>query len=67
MCESKVIIIKDGKKEEIMDEAAIVRDDGNIIIIEGIFGERKEVKGRIVEVDAERHLILISCDDRTPD
>ncbi len=67
MCESKVFIIKGGKKEKIMDEAVLVKDEGGTVIIGGLFGERKEVKGKIVEVDAERHEILISSDDRTQD
>ncbi len=67
MCESKVFIIKGGKKEKIMDEAMLVRDEGSVIIIGGLMGERKEVKGRIVEIDADKHEILISCDDRTQD
>jgi len=67
MCESRVFVINGGKKEKIMDEAVLVKDEGHTVIIEGLFGERKEVKGKIVEVDAERHEILISSDDRTQD
>ncbi|MEE8402276.1 MAG: CooT family nickel-binding protein [Candidatus Hydrothermarchaeaceae archaeon] len=67
MCESKVFIIKGGKKEKIMDEAVLVRDEGSVIIIGGLMGGRKEVKGRIVEIDADKHEILISSDDRTQD
>ena len=67
MCESAVFIIKDGKKEKIMDEAAFVKDDGQKIIIGGLFGEIKEVKGKIIEVNADRHEIIISSDDRTQD
>lgn len=67
MCESKVFVIKNGKKEKIMDEAVLVKDEGRKIIIRGLFGERKEVKGKIVEVDADGHEILISSDDRSQD
>jgi predicted RNA-binding protein len=65
MCESKVFIIKGGKKELVMDEASFVKDEGQKVIIGGLFGEIKEVIGKIIEVDADRHEILISCDDRT--
>lgn len=67
MCESKVFITRGGKREKIMDEAMLVRDEGSVIVISGLIGERKEVKGKIVEIDADKHEILISCDDRTQD
>lgn len=65
MCESKVFVVKGGKKEKIMDEAILVRDEGDRVVVGGLFGEKKEVKGRIIEVDADRHEITISSDDRT--
>ncbi len=67
MCEWRVVVIKEGKEEEVMEEASLIKDDGGTVIIEGTFKERIEVKGRIVEVDADRHLILISSDERTQD
>ncbi|MEE8403228.1 MAG: CooT family nickel-binding protein [Candidatus Hydrothermarchaeaceae archaeon] len=67
MCESKVFLIKDGKKEKVMDEASLVRVEGGMVVAIGLFGERKEVEGEIVEVDAERHEVVISGDDRTQD
>jgi predicted RNA-binding protein len=67
MCEWRVVVRKGGEEEEIMEEASLIKDDGSMIIVEGTFGQRKEVKGRIVEVDADRHEILISSDERTQD
>ena len=67
MCEWRVVVRKGGKEEEIMEEASLIKDDGGMIIVEGTFKERIEIKGRIVEVDADRHLILISSDERTQD
>ncbi len=64
MCESNVFIITGGRKEKLMDEAVMVKVDGQTVIVEGVFGERREVKGKIIEVDAEKHEILISSDDK---
>lgn len=65
MCESAVFVLKGGKKEKVMSEASFVKDDGQKVIVGGMFGEIKEVKGKIIEVDADRHEIIISSDDRT--
>lgn len=65
MCEWRVVVNRDGKEEEIMEVASLIRADGSTVIVEGTFGERKEVEGRIVEVDSDRHLIIISSDERT--
>ncbi len=60
MCESKVFLIEGGKKEKLMDEAVIVKDEGGKITLVGLLGERKEIKNaRIAGVDAEKHEIFI--------
>jgi len=65
MCEWRVVVIKGGKEEAVMEEASLIKDNGSTVTVEGTFKERIEVKGRIVEVDADRHLIIISSDERT--
>lgn len=67
MCEWRVVVISGGEEEEIMEEASLIKDNGNAVTVEGTFKERIEVKGKIVEVDADRHLIIISSDERTQD
>ncbi|MBI5253310.1 MAG: CooT family nickel-binding protein [Euryarchaeota archaeon] len=60
MCESKVFLIEGGKKEKLMDEAVIVKDEGGKITLTGLLGERKEIKNaRIAGVDAGKHEIFI--------
>jgi predicted RNA-binding protein len=65
MCEWRVIIKRGDNEEEIMEVASLIRTEGSAVIVEGTFGERKEVEGRIDEVDSDRHLIIISSDERT--
>lgn len=60
MCESKIFLIEGRKKEKIMDEAVLVKDEGSKLTLTGILGERKEIKNaRIAKVDAEKHEIFI--------
>jgi len=45
----------DGEQEELlMDEVVHIFVSGDEIIMEGIFGESKKAKGRLVEVDITR-------------
>jgi predicted RNA-binding protein len=60
MCESKVFLLEGGEKRRIMDDVIKVKSQANDIILIGLLGEIKEIKnGRIVEVDAERHEVIV--------
>jgi predicted RNA-binding protein len=51
MCELSVYAWKDGSKEKVMEGVIrLVPRDGKVLI-EGIFGESREVEGRLGEVD----------------
>jgi predicted RNA-binding protein len=51
MCELSVYAWKDGKKEMIMEGAVrLIPKDGKVLI-EGIFGESREIEGTLGEVD----------------
>jgi predicted RNA-binding protein len=67
MCEWNVFLVKSGEKERLMEGASFIKDDGKKIIVGGTFKETKEVQGKIVEIDSDRHEILISSDDRNQD
>lgn len=61
MCESSVYLVKEGSKEKIMDEAILIDDEGDKIVVVGILGERKEILGgKIVKMDMGKHEILIT-------
>ncbi len=60
MCESKVYLMEGGRKEKIADEAVIVREEGDGVVVLGLMGEKREIgKAHIVEVDARRHVVII--------
>ncbi len=61
MCESSVYLVKEGNKEKIMDEAILIDDEGDKLVVVGILGERKEILGgKIVKMDMGKHEILIT-------
>ena len=52
--------MKGGKKTKVMDEATLIKDDGGRLIVMDVLGKRKVIeKGRIAEVDADKHEIVI--------
>jgi predicted RNA-binding protein len=60
MCESSVFLMEGGERKKIMNEAVLIRDDGNKIIIIGLMGEKKEIeRARIAEVDVDRHEVVL--------
>ncbi len=51
MCELSVYALKGEAREKLMDGVVrLVMHDGKVLI-EGIFGDSKEVEGRLVEVN----------------
>lgn len=59
MCESAVFIEKEGERELLMEDVVRVVVDGETIKVTGILGERKDVKGRITEINLLKHTIVI--------
>jgi predicted RNA-binding protein len=51
MCELSVYAWKDGKKELVMESVVRLTPKDGKVLIEGIFGESREVSGRLGEVD----------------
>ncbi|HEC57043.1 MAG TPA: CooT family nickel-binding protein [Candidatus Syntrophoarchaeum butanivorans] len=60
MCESNVILEHDGSRELLMEEVVRILVEDDKIQLVGLLGERKEVKGRIKEVNLNRHEVIIS-------
>ncbi|MBE0516175.1 MAG: CooT family nickel-binding protein [Methanophagales archaeon] len=59
MCESSVFIEQERRRELLMEEVVHVEVDGEDITLTGILGERREIKGRIKEVNLMKHTIVI--------
>ncbi len=59
MCESTVYLIRNGEKELIMENVTFAAVDGADVVLSGLLGESKTVKGRITRIDSDRHEIII--------
>ena len=59
MCESKIIRVRDGEEEVIMEDVVRVEVDGDVIKLYGLLGEYKETKGKIVLMDMRSHRIVV--------
>ncbi|MHC1579290.1 MAG: CooT family nickel-binding protein [Candidatus Alkanophagales archaeon] len=62
MCESSVFLERDGSRELIMEEAVEVVAEGSNVRVIGLLGERREVRGRIKEVNLTKHQIVIAAE-----
>ncbi len=59
MCESKVIVIKNGKEKILMEDVVRIEVENEILKLYGLLGDVKEVKGRIVLMDLVGHKIFV--------
>ena len=59
MCESDVYRERNGKRELILKDASIIEVSGDKIRVSGIFGNSKEARGRIKEINLIKHYVLI--------
>lgn len=59
MCLSKAYIEKDNKKEFLMTEIALVKVEDGKVILKSLFGEKKEIKGTICEIDFTASLLKL--------
>lgn len=59
MCESSVVLEINGKMETLMEDVIHILIKGDNIELIGIFGERKNISGYIVDIDMNKHEILI--------
>lgn len=65
MCEAKVVLLKGDEREEIMQAALEVRDEGGKVVVVGMLGERKDVPGaRIQEINIHDHEVLLALEER---
>jgi len=59
MCESKVVLVKDGREEVVMSDVVRVEVDGEKLKLYGILGEQAEVEGKIVLIDMRSHKVVV--------
>lgn len=60
MCEANVYIInKDGKEELLLESVDKLIPNGNEILLENIFSERKMIRAKIREMELVSHKIIL--------
>jgi predicted RNA-binding protein len=63
MCEANAYLVKDGEESLIMESVDIVQpEEGGTWRLVSIFGEQKNVKARIKEMNLVNHRILFEED-----
>ncbi len=62
MCEINAILLRDDKRERIMDSVAKVLVEGNSVQLIGILGDRMTVQGSIKEINFSRSEAIILAD-----
>lgn len=62
MCESRVYLDSDGKRESIMNSVVVVRpeDDGSIFLA-NLLGEQKVVRAKVKEIKLLEHKIILEA------
>lgn len=58
MCESNAYLTKSGKEELLMKNVVDIRFEGEEILLRGLMGEEKRIKGRLKQADLLNHKII---------
>jgi len=59
MCEASAYLIRNGEEVLVMESVDILRPENGNIYLQGIFGDRQWVKGRIKEMNLVDHRIVL--------
>jgi predicted RNA-binding protein len=59
MCEANAYLAKEGGKELVLEDIMILRPEDNQIYLQNIFGEQKQIKARIKEMNLVDHQIIL--------
>jgi len=60
MCETKVFIEKNGKKEEILENVINIQSEEDGLLLKDLFGEQKLVKANIKYIDFMKHEMVLT-------
>ena len=59
MCEANVYVKNNGSEELLLESVDKVTPEEDMLILENIFGQKKMIKGKIVEMALVEHRIVI--------
>jgi len=58
MCESKVVLEREGQRETILDDVASIVRQGDEWVLTSLFGEKKTIRGVLAEMRLLDHEII---------
>jgi len=59
MCEANAYVKNNGSEELLLESVDKITPEDDMLVLENIFGQRKTVKGKIVEMALVEHRIVI--------
>jgi predicted RNA-binding protein len=59
MCEAVVFVVKDGEKEQVMENVVTVHPEGDKLLLTDLFGEQKLITASIDRIDLTGHEIIL--------
>ena len=59
MCEAVVFMVKNGDKQQIMDNVVTIQPDGERLLLTDLFGEQKLITATVETIDLLSHEIIL--------
>lgn len=59
MCEASAYVKNKDSEELLLESVDKITPEGDMLVLENIFGQRKMIKGKIVEMALVEHKIII--------
>ncbi len=59
MCEANAYLKNNGSEEILLESVDKITPEDDMLVLENIFGQRKTIKGKIVEMALVEHRIII--------
>ena len=59
MCEAIVFVVKDGVKQQVMENVVTVHPEGDKLLLTDLFGEQKLITASIEKIDLTGHEIVL--------
>jgi len=59
MCEANAYVKNNGSEEFLLESVDKITPEDDMLVLENIFGQRKTIKGKIVEMALVEHRIVI--------
>jgi predicted RNA-binding protein len=60
MCETNVVVEKDGEQELFMKDVVSITPQGETLLMVDLFGEQKQIKAQFKELRLLDHMVVIT-------